>query len=236
MEIIDRQAMLKIKTPISIRNQVLSQLRDSILTSKIPPGERLYEEKLAAGIGSSRTPIREALHVLEREGLVESIPRVGYVVKAMNPEEFDEIVEIRKAIECLAAVWASDRLNDPFLRDLKDNIEKSKELIRQGNVKRFVELDAKFHELIARASGRRRIYEMSQTLRSHMLSYRVSSIYEVGGTERAVAGHEKILETIQSKDEERIRQAVISHLNQVKRDVLTYSFEKSGPSHHRTGA
>jgi DNA-binding GntR family transcriptional regulator len=215
---------------------VLSQLRQSILSSKIPPGERLYEEKLAAGIGSSRTPIREALHVLEREGLVESIPRVGYVVKALNPEEFDEIVEIRKAIECLAAIWASNRLNGPFLRNLKDNIEKSKELIRQGNVKRFVDLDAKFHELIARASGRKRIYEMSQTLRGHMLSYRVSSIYEVGGTERAVAGHEKILEAIQSRDEERIRQAVISHLNQVKRDVLTYSFEKSGPGHHRTGA
>jgi DNA-binding GntR family transcriptional regulator len=228
--------MLKIKTPVPIRNQVLSQLRNSILTSKIAPGERLYEEKLAAGIGSSRTPIREALHVLEREGLVESIPRVGYVVKALNPEEFDEIVEIRKAIECLAAIWASARLDGPFLRDLKDNIEKSKELIRQGNVKRFVDLDAKFHELIARASGRKRIYEMSQTLRGHMLSYRVSSIYEVGGTERAVAGHEQILEAIQSRDEERIRQAIISHLNQVRRDVLTYSFEKSRPGHHRTGA
>jgi DNA-binding GntR family transcriptional regulator len=228
--------MLKIKAPISIRIQVLNQLRDSILTSKIAPGERLYEEKLAAGIGSSRTPIREALHVLEREGLVESIPRVGYVVKALNPEEFDEIVEIRKAIECLAAIWASARLNGPFLKDLKENIKKSKVLIRQGNVKQFVDLDAKFHERIARASGRKRIYEMSQTLRSHMLSYRVSSIYEVGGTERAVAGHERIVEAIQSQDKEKIEAAVISHLNQVKKDVMTYSFEKSGAGHHRRGA
>jgi GntR family transcriptional regulator, rspAB operon transcriptional repressor len=228
--------MLKIKTPIPIRNQVLSQLRNSILTSKIAPGERLYEERLAAGIGSSRTPIREALHVLEREGLIESIPRVGYVVKALNRDEFDEIVEIRKAIECLAAIWASDQLNGPCLKDLKDNIKASKALIRQKNVKRFVELDARFHELIARASGRKRIYEMSQTLRSHMLFYRVSSIYEVGGTERAVAGHERILEAIQSRDEERIRQAITSHLNQVKKDVLTYSFEKSGLGHPRTGA
>ena len=221
--------MLKIKAPIPIRNQVLNQLRQSILASKIAPGERLYEEKLAAGIGSSRTPIREALHVLEREGLVESIPRVGYVVKELDRDAFDEIVEIRKAIECLAAIWAAGQMSDPLLRDLKENITKSKALIRQGNVKRFVDLDAKFHELIARASGRKRIFEMSQTLRSHMLFYRVSSIYEVGGTERAVAGHEKILEAIRSRDEKRIRQAVVSHLNQVKKDVLTYSFEMGGP-------
>src|SRR5512139_2643339 len=106
--------MLRIKNPISIRNQVLTKLRRSILTSKIAPGERLYEEKLAAGIGSSRTPIREALHVLEREGLVESIPRVGYVVKELDREEFEEIVEIRKAIECLAAIWASSQLGGPL--------------------------------------------------------------------------------------------------------------------------
>ncbi len=222
--------MLKIKAPIPIRNQVLDQLRQSILTSKIAPGERLYEERLAANIGSSRTPIREALHVLEREGLVESIPRVGYIVKTLNREEFDEIVEIRKAIECLAAVWASDRLGGPILGSLKDNIKKSKELVRQKNVKRFVDLDAKFHELIARASGRKRIYEMSQNLRSHMVCYRVSSIYEVGGTARAVAGHERILDAIQSRDVEKIREAIVSHLNQVKKDVLTYSFEKSGLS------
>ena len=221
--------MLKIKSNIPIRNQVLNQLRGFILTSKITAGERLYEERLAAGIGSSRTPIREALHVLEREGLVESIPRVGYVVKKLDREEFDEIVEIRKAIECLAAIWAAKKLNDSILEDLRDNIKKSKELIRRGDVKKFVDLDAKFHELIARASGRKRIYKMSQNLRSYMLFYRISSSYEVGVAQRAVAAHEKIMEAIQSKNEEKIRQAIISHLSQVKKDVLTYSFEKVEP-------
>ncbi len=227
--------MLKIKSNIPIRNQVLNQLREFILTSKINPGERLYEERLAAGVGSSRTPIREALHVLEREGLVESIPRVGYVVKGLDPEEFDEIVEIRKAIECLAAIWAANRLTDSMLKNLEENIVKSKELLKRGDAKKFIDLDARFHELIARASGKKRIHEMSQNLRSYMLFYRISSSYEIGVARRAVAAHEKIIEAIESKNEERIRKAVISHLSQVRKDVLTTSFVKGEPIKKRNG-
>ena len=228
--------MLKIKNNIPIRHQVLNQLRDVILTSRIPAGERLYEEKLAAGIGSSRTPVREALHVLEREGLVESIPRVGYVVRGLDREEFDEIVEIRKAIECLAATWAAHKLNDAILKDLRENVERSRAFIRRGDVKKFVDLDAKFHELVAKASGKKRVYEMSQNLRSYMLSYRISSSEETTVAQRAVSGHEKIIAAMQSKNEEKIRQAVISHLNQVRKDVLTFSFEKSEIHEKRNGA
>ena len=227
--------MLKIKTIVPIRNQVLTQLRELILTSKIAPGERLYEERLAARIGSSRTPVREALHVLEREGLVESIPRVGYVVKGLDREEFDEIVEIRKAVESLAAIWAAGKLTDSILKDLRDNIQRSRELIEQGHVEKFIDMDVKFHELISRASGRKRIYEMSQNLRSYMLFYRMTSSYEAGVAQRALAAHEKIIEAIRSKNEEKIRQAIVSHLNQVKKDVLTYSFEKGEPIKKKNG-
>jgi len=218
--------MLKLAKNIPIREQVLRQLRSLILRNVVSGGERLYEEKLASEIGTSRTPVREALHVLEREGLVESIPRVGYVVKKLDLEEFEEIVEIRKAIECLAAIWAADKLTNAVLQDLKNNIKKSKELVRQGDIKKFVDMDAVFHEIIAKASGKKRIYEMSQNLRGHMLFYRISSIYVKEVAQRAIANHEGIVRAIESKNEEQIRQAIYSHLSQVRKDVLTYSFEK----------
>jgi DNA-binding GntR family transcriptional regulator len=221
--------MLRIRTVVPIRNQVLTQLREFILTSKIAPGERLYEERLAAQIGSSRTPVREALHVLEREGLIESIPRVGYVVKGLDQEEFDEIVEIRKAVESLAAIWAADKLTDSMLKDLRDNIQRSRELIEQGHVEKFIDMDVKFHELISRASGRKRIHEMTQNLRNFMLFYRMTSSTVAGVAQRALAAHEKIVEAVRSKNEEKIRQAIVAHLNQVKKDVLAYSLQKGEP-------
>jgi DNA-binding GntR family transcriptional regulator len=219
--------MLKIRTTLSLRNQVLNQLRAHILNGGIAPGERLYEEKLAAGIGSSRTPIREALHILEKEGLVESIPRVGYVVKGLDREEFEEIIEIHKAIDCLAAVWAAENRDDPFLRDLQANIHKSKEALARKDIRKVVDLDAQFHERIARASGRKRICEMDKSLRSRILSYRISRIPEIGVAQRAVASREKILEAIRMGKKRKIREAIITHLNEAKKDILTYSFEKS---------
>ena len=219
--------MLKIKDHASLRSQVLNQLRNLIIKGRLAPGERLYEETLARKAGSSRTPVREALHILEREGLVESIPRVGYVVKGLDREEFEEIVEIHKAIDCIAGIWAADRLDDSILKDLKENIQKSKESIRRRDIKKVVELDTKFHERIAKASGRKRIYEMSQSLRNHTLCYRISRIPEVSVAKRAVAGREKILEAIQTKDKKRIRQAIVSHLNGARKDILTYSFSIS---------
>jgi GntR family transcriptional regulator, rspAB operon transcriptional repressor len=228
--------MLKIKTVVPIRNQVLTQLRAFILTSKISQGERLYEEKLAAEIGSSRTPVREALHVLEREGLVESIPRVGYVVKGLDQEEFDEIVEIRKAIESLAAIWASGKLTDSMLRDLRENVQRSRELIEQGHVEKFIDMDVKFHELISKASGRKRIYEMTQNLRNFMLFYRMTSSTESGVAQRALAAHEIIIEAVRSRNEEKIRQAIVAHLDQVKKDVLAHSLQKGEPRRKSEGA
>jgi DNA-binding GntR family transcriptional regulator len=218
--------MLKLKDYVPIRYQVLNHLRNLILTNKITRGKRLYEETLASEIGSSRTPVREALHILEKEGLVEAIPRVGYVVRELNREEFDEIVEIRKAIETLAATWAAHKVSNSMLEKLRNNIRRSEELIGQGDVKKFVDMDAQFHELIAEISGKRRIYEMSQNLRSYMLSYRVSSIYSKEVAQRAVRGHKNIIKAIMKNNKAQIRKTILLHLNQVKKDVLAYSFKK----------
>ncbi len=92
-----------IKRPVSIREKVYAAVRDNILDGRIAPGERVVETRLAEEIKTSRTPVREALHMLEREGLLEAIPRVGYRVKQITLDEIDEICEIRKANECLAA-------------------------------------------------------------------------------------------------------------------------------------
>jgi GntR family transcriptional regulator, rspAB operon transcriptional repressor len=220
------QTMLKIKDRIPIRNQVLNQLRESILTNKIAPGKRLYEEKLAAEIGTSRTPVREALHVLEREGLVEAIPRIGYVVKVRNMEDFDEIAEIRYAIESLAAIWTARRLNDTTLMQFQSILDKSKKLVDQRNIKKFIDMDAQFHELIALASGRKRICQMIRDLRSYMMSRKINTANYPEFAQKVLAGHERIIKAITGKNEEMIRQAISAHLSQFREDFLIYSSDK----------
>ncbi|MCK4984705.1 MAG: GntR family transcriptional regulator, partial [Desulfobacterales bacterium] len=80
-----------IEQPVSIRHKVYEYLRNEILSNRISAGTRLVEGRLAKKINVSRTPIREALHILEMENLVESFPRVGYRVKELRWEDVEEL-------------------------------------------------------------------------------------------------------------------------------------------------
>ena len=220
---------LVIKDSESIRRKVYNHLREEILSGQVAPRQRLIETQIAREIGTSRTPVREALHNLEVEGLIEAIPRVGYRVKFLNPLELEEICAIRATIEELAADWAMDKAHAKLVAELKKNIARSEQVLAAGTVKSFVELDAQFHEIIARLSGSPRLLEMAQTLRRHMLRYRVESIYTADNVLRAVGGHQGILRAIEQADRVRVKQAIAAHLEQSKKDILRYAFKDGKP-------
>ena len=217
---------LVIKNAKSIRQKIYRHLREQLLNGEIPPRQHLVEARIAREIGTSRTPIREALHSLELEGLIESIPRVGYVVKPINEDEVEEICEIRAAIEEVGARWAMEKAPQTLIEELRKNISMSEEKTAQGNPKVFVELDAQFHEIIARLSGSRRLQELGQTLRRHMLRYRIQSIYLIENVIRAIQGHKAILGAIEKGNLEEVNRAIKYHLEQSKKDILRYAFKE----------
>jgi DNA-binding GntR family transcriptional regulator len=218
---------LIIKNSKSIRQKIYDHLRDQLLDGEIPPRQHLVEARIAKEIGTSRTPIREALHSLELEGLIESIPRVGYVVKAISEDEVEEICAIRAAIEAVGACWAMEKAPQKLIEDLRKNISMSEEKVAQGDPKAFVELDAQFHEIIARLSGSRRLQELGQTLRRHMLRYRIQSIYLMDNVSRAIQGHKGILEAMEKGNPEEVNRAIKYHLEQSKKDILRYAFKEA---------
>ncbi len=226
---------LIIKNSKSIRQKIYDHLRDQLLDGEIPPRQHLVEAKIAKEIGTSRTPIREALHSLELEGLIESIPRVGYVVKSINEDEVEEICEIRGAIEGVGARWAMEKAPQKLIADLKKNISISEEKAAGGDPKAFVELDAQFHEIIARLSGSKRLQELGQTLRRHMLRYRIQSIYLTDNVSRAIQGHKGILEAMEKGNLEEVNRAIKYHLEQSKKDILRYAFKDGTKTEESSG-
>jgi DNA-binding GntR family transcriptional regulator len=217
---------LVIKKSKAIRRKIYDHLRDQLLSGEIPPYQHLIETKIAKEIGTSRTPVREALHSLELEGLIESIPRVGYVVKPINEAEVEEICEIRAAIEGVAARWAMEKAPQKLIEELRKNISVSEEKAVHGDLRTFIDLDAQFHEIIARQSGSKRLQELGQTLRRHMLRYRIQSIYSPDNVLRAIQGHRGILEAIEKGDLEEVNRAIKCHLEQSKKDILRYAFKE----------
>ena len=100
------------------------------------------------------------------EGLLESIPRVGYKVRTLSDREVDEICQIRTAIETLAAGWAIEKDHKKLVNNLRKNIAAMEQRVARGEVRAFVDVDAQFHEIIAGLSGSRRLLELAQTLQA----------------------------------------------------------------------
>lgn len=218
---------LVIKTGKTIRRKIYNFLREQLLSGEIQPHQHLIEAKIAKDIGTSRTPVREALHSLELEGLVESIPRVGYVVRPISEEEVEEICEIRAAIEGVAARWAMEKDRKRLVVELGKNISISAQKVSKGDLAAFVDMDARFHETISKFSGSQRLLEMAQTLRRHMLRYRIQSIYSMGNVLRAIDGHKAILKAMEKRNVEGVNKAIRNHMEQVKKDVLRYAFKET---------
>jgi DNA-binding GntR family transcriptional regulator len=218
---------LVIKTSSTIRRKIYDFLREQLLSGEIQPHQHLVEAKIARDIGTSRTPVREALHSLELEGLIESIPRVGYLVKPISEHEVEEICEIRAAIEGLAARWAMEKAYEKLGAELEKNISVAEDKVSKGDVRAFVDMDAQFHEIISKFSGSKRLLELAQTLRRHMLRYRIQSIYSVDNVIRAIEGHKGIVQAIKKRDLDEVNQAIRNHMEQSKKDVLRYAFKET---------
>ena len=215
----------------TIRKKVYSYVRDRVLSGKIAPGERLVETKIASEIGTSRTPIREAFHTLESEGLIDSIPRVGYVVRPISEEEVEEICAIRLVIESLAVRWAVQKAHRKLVKDLKKNMSRAEQLLEKKQYSNFAEVDAAFHEVIARCSGSDRLLELAQTLRKHMLRYRAKSIFSADTVVRAIAGHKAILAAIEDGNADAVEQAIKVHLDESKESCIRYGLSQRIEDH-----
>lgn len=203
---------LVIERPQAIRKRVYDTLRSAILEGRIAPGARLVEAALAEMVGVSRTPVREALHLLEREGLVTSTPRVGYHVRSIAWSEVEQACEIRIVNETLAAQWALDSLTREELALLEADVAACEADLEEGHVERFAEHDAAFHESLARASGSDHLFEICQTLRRPMVLFRARSFQDPEAARLAARGHRRILERLAAGDKEGVAEAVRAHL------------------------
>jgi DNA-binding GntR family transcriptional regulator len=224
---------LIIRPSKTIREKVYEYLREGILNGKIKPGDRLVESDLADRIGTSRTPVREALHTLERESLVESLHRVGYVVRPISELEVSELCEIRLSLEALALRWALNKDPEGLANAMRENLSLCEQRVAAGDLKAFVEMDAQFHDLISRTADSRRLMEMTNSIRRYMLRYRIQSIYTQDNVRRAIAGHKMVLKAVEDGDKKAAQRALRAHIRQSKKDILYFGFkEKAAATEH----
>ncbi|MHB1220229.1 MAG: GntR family transcriptional regulator [Alphaproteobacteria bacterium] len=199
---------MAISKPESIARQVHKVLRERILSGEISPGARLVGVELAASLAVSRTPVREALLLLQADGLVSLLKNGVAIVKDIRAELAD-ILGIRAALEVYAAKRAIGRLNAASLRRLGE-ICAAAERLPQGAFEERARLNREFHEILIGAAGNRRLVEMAGAYREY---FNVAArLYDAETMRRSNRDHRAILKAIAAKDTEAVESLIEGHL------------------------
>ena len=195
----------------SLTFEALTRLRDEIIQGKMRPNERLIAADLAERLNTSRTPIREALQLLEAEQLVVAAKR-GYVVREHTKEEIVEIYEVRAALEGMAARLAAQKSGTSAYKEIEAIGAHRDSLIASNDRKLIVDLNDEFHAAIFAACGNSRLDRINRSNSQHFFNYRISELYTKEETKISIKGHALILKAIKNHDADEADSAAQEHV------------------------
>lgn len=206
-----------------LRDVVFHTLREAILHGELKPGERLMEIKLANRLGVSRTPIREAIRMLELEGLVIMVPRKGAQVAQITEKDLKDVLEVRMGLEELAVKFACERITPEQMRELEQAAGEFKTQVysvEQEDITALAEADVKFHELIYRATGNQRLVQLINNLREQMYRYRIEYLKDVDIRESLIEEHNAICRALKNHDAQSAYQYTFVHISRQQDTIM----------------
>lgn len=197
---------------LPLRDVVFHTLREAILRGDLKPGERLMELQLAEKLGVSRTPIREAIRMLEQEGLAVTMPRRGAEVARMTLKDMEDVLEIREALDELAVRIACARITDEQLQKLSEVKRQFESSTQTGDVKQIAEADVSFHDVIYEATGNPKLVTLLNNLREQVYRYRVEYLKNPKNYPVLIKEHEAILQSLKDREVGRAVSAMQEHV------------------------
>ncbi len=203
---------IKRKKKRLLREQVYGGIKNAIISGEFEPNRRLIEERLAEDMNTSRTPVREAIQKLEKEGLIYRLPRGGFAVKAVSEEEVEEIFGLRSVLEGYAGYLATSRVQNDELLLLEDIIKLEEDSLKNMNVEEFIRLDGEFHDVLYKAAKNARLYALLNDLRDYMYRYRVIIMRYQRKPHLAIQDHKEIVRWMKAKNARQVDKFLRKHM------------------------
>lgn len=224
------QVSRRMRNRPNLSEAVYEVIREWLINETLMAGTKMKEEGIAKQLGVSRTPVREAIHKLEREGLVEIIPRYGTFIVSISPKDAQEIYDIRGALEALALRSGFSRIDKSKLLEMRELHKRCEEPVKKGDLDSFIEVDAKFHDLITKASGNDRLIRLMGNLKNQIRMSKLESLSVPGRAEKSLKEHENIISAVFEGDKEKAERLVREHSDKAKENLLRLLKKR-----HRTG-
>ena len=217
------------KVPPLLVEDVTSFLRNAIVSGKLMQGEKLSEPSIQKRFGISRSPIREALRVLDQEGLVVILPRRGAYVNEITLDELNYTTIVVATLEGLAASLALPLLTDKNFKKMDRLVKKMEDEVKEFSVNDYTKTHNDFHETFILPCNNRVLIDLIGKLRRRYVRPRVTSYYFVNNIDDAVKGHLRIIATLKKGDPQEVENVVKNHIMNAlinDRDLWEKNMEK----------
>src|SRR5918994_2391120 len=203
-----------IETTASLRTLAYDAIKRAITEMDIyghPHEIRLDERQLSQDLGVSRTPIREALTLLEQEGFVRSVPRRGIFVVRKSKREIIDMILVWAALESMAARLAAERASDAEIAGLRHVFDEFQTEKPEEHPDEYSQANIRFHQTIVRLGGCRLIEEMTENLFIHMRAIRAVSMRQQDRARRSIQDHMQIIAALEARHVEAAERLVRDH-------------------------
>lgn len=221
---------LKLDKYKPLREIVFESIRGAILSGSLKPGERLMEVQVAEKLGVSRTPIREAIRKLELEGLVVMIPRKGAYVADLSIKDITDALEIRAALEGLAAGLASMRITEEEIEELELTAVEFHKAIEQEDYDLMIQRDIEFHAKIFAATRNEKLVQLTNNLREQVQRFRDIYLRKSNKSKELAREHYEIAEAIAGRNINRAEELAKKHIINAENYIMKMVEDKQDGS------
>ena len=206
----------------SLGQHVFDNLKQAIIRGDIAPGEWLVESHIAQMLGISRTPVREAIHKLERERLIERQPRGGFTVLGVNRDDIEETFGIRGVLEGYAARLATLKHHPRELTVLEQKVDEFQECLSKKQMDSLPVINTEFHELLYDLSKSPRLIHMINGLRDQIYRFREIILKDQKHAGTSHEDHLQMLKLMHKRDVEGVEKLVREHIQRGQEVVLNH--------------
>jgi len=196
----------------AITTSALDYIKGRILNFSLLPGVKISDEEIAKVLGTSRSPVREALNRLVEQGLVESRPNRGFTVKVFTKKGVVDHYMLREALECLAVRLATQSMDREKIKSLEDLLATYPDIMKSQDIALFNEFDERFHDLIALYSNNVALHEALQNLHGRIRIIRRYDHIRARSFQHTFEEHQLILKHMVRKDVKRAVKLMSSHI------------------------
>jgi DNA-binding GntR family transcriptional regulator len=203
----------------TLQKKAYDFIKEKIMNRELKPGHYITDSQLASELGISRTPVREALRLLEHEGFLISRTRKGWQVYSLSLKDIHEIFDIKETLESLMARKAAGCKDKEKRAQLKTTMDRMKRAALADNHEAWREADVKLHDILFEMSGNERASRAIRELNEQWYRVRLGLVAMQGRVERSNGEHEAVIEKILSGDEDGAERCMRNHLHNLREEL-----------------